>query len=146
MAGRYRTGQRLHSRRSDAKNRSGGVAVAATAVGAFLALGMTPLATAPEARADIDDFFQPIITALEQAVSTVDPSLFGSADPGLDLDSLLAPALAAGSVDPSASLDSLLTGWAQTLIYDPIQELDQAWIASPLGEQSTGCHCTNGSL
>ncbi|MEO8814073.1 MAG: PecA family PE domain-processing aspartic protease [Mycobacterium sp.] len=102
-------------------------------VGAFLALGMTPLATAPDARADVDDLFQPIINAFEQAVSVVDPSLFGSVGSGFDLDSLLAPALAAGSVDPSASLDSLLSGWTQTLIYDPIQQLDQAWMASPLG-------------
>ncbi|MGH3561102.1 MAG: PecA family PE domain-processing aspartic protease [Mycobacterium sp.] len=96
-----------------------------------MTLGLAPLATAPRAHADIDDLItQPIVDAIDQATSLVDPSLLGAADPGLDVDSLLAPTLAASSVDTFASLDSLLSNWFQTFVYDPVHELEQAWITS----------------
>jgi hypothetical protein len=90
------------SRRSNARPHGGRLVGLATAAGAFLALGMTPLAAAPAARADIDDLFiQPIVEAIGQ---------------GLDVDSVAAPALAAtdsadptnllSTSDPFASLDS----------------------------------------
>ncbi len=95
---------------------------------------MAPLATAPRAYADIDDLItQPIAEAIDQALSLIDPSLLGAADPGLDVDSLLTPALAAvdpanmpGLSDPLPSLDALLADW--------FQELEQSWISSPLGQ------------
>lgn len=72
------------------------------AAGAFLVLGLTPLATAPSAHADIEDLiFQPVLDAIAQAVSSVDPSLALSMDPGLDAGSLVAPALAATDVAPA---------------------------------------------
>ena len=57
-----------------------------SAVGAFLAFGMTPLAAAPPAHADIEDLiFEPIINSL----AGIDPTL------GVDLTSLV------DSFDPS---------------------------------------------
>jgi hypothetical protein len=103
------------------------------AAGAFLAVG-----TAPSANADIDDLFQPIVDAIGQATGEA------SFDPGLDADGVAAPALAAtDSVDPSnllaasdpfASFDGLLTGWYQTFVYDPVEQLEQSWTSSPLGQ------------
>ena len=76
---------------------------ATAAVGAFLVLG----SPAPAAHADIDDLFQPLIDIL----STVDPGISFDADPG--------PAM--------ASLDTLFDGWYQSLVYTPINDLEQ-WI------------------
>jgi hypothetical protein len=127
------------------------------AAGAFLAVGTAPLTTAPNADADIDDLFQPIVDAIGQ---TTGEATF---DPGLDADSAGAPALAAtDSVDPTdllaasdpfASLDGLLTDWYQTLVYDPIEQLAQSWISSPLGQavdswlfDDTGADTTPGAV
>lgn len=75
------------------------------AAGALLVLGITPFATAPNAHADIEDLiFQPVLDAIAQTVSSVDPSLALSLDPGLDASSLVAPALAATDVAPLAAL------------------------------------------
>ena len=78
------------------KARRGGYAVGlGGAAGAFLALGMTALTTAPRVHADFEDLLQPITDAIAQAVSLVDPGLASSLDPSLDIGSLAAPALAA---------------------------------------------------
>lgn len=71
---------------------------------AFLAFGMTPLATAPPARADgLEDLFiDPIIAAISQ----VDPGLSAAADLG-DAGSFAAPAAAAFD-DPIVDFDALL--------------------------------------
>lgn len=72
--------------------------------GALLALGLTPLAPAPRAHADIDDIFEPIIDAIAQSVASVSPNLALALDPGLDLSSIVAPALAA-DVAPALAAD-----------------------------------------
>lgn len=105
-------------RRSEKHRSAGRRAGVVTTIGAVLVLGAAP---APQAHADIDDLFAPIVDALSQTAGLVDPGL---ADAGLDVDSLAAPALA--GIDPLASFDSLLSGWFQTLIYDPMQQLGQA--------------------
>ena len=65
-----------------------------SAVGAFLAFGMAPLAAAPPAKADIEDMiFEPIINSL----AGIDPTL------GADLTSLV------DSFDPSFAADSAAT-------------------------------------
>ncbi|WP_239651279.1 hypothetical protein [Mycobacterium sp. UM_Kg27] len=74
-----------------------------TAVGAFLALG----APVPTAHADIDDLLQPIIDAL----SGFDPGIAADTGPGFAL----------------SSLDTMFDSWYQSLVYTPINELDQ-WI------------------
>lgn len=74
------------------------VGIGSTA-GAFLALGMIPLATAPRAHADVEDIFQPVIDAIAQAINVVDPGLGTSFDPGLDVGSLAEPAAAAAAVE-----------------------------------------------
>lgn len=76
---------------------------ATAATGAFLALGTA----APAAHADIDDLFQPIIDVL----SMVDPGIAADTDPGVAL----------------ASLDTMFDGWYQSLVYTPINDLEQ-WI------------------
>lgn len=111
-------------RKSKKRRSAGRTAGVVTTVGAVLVLG-----AAPQATADIDDLFAPIIDMASQAGTLVDPGL---SDPGLDVGSVLAPALA--GVDPLASFDGLLSGWFQTLIYDPMQQIGQLWITSPLGQ------------
>ena len=65
-----------------------------SAVGAFLAFGMAPLAAAPPAKADFEDIiFDPIINSL----AGIDPTL------GADLTSLV------DSFDPSFAVDSAAT-------------------------------------
>ena len=84
-------------------NSRGGVLVRlgagiATAVGAFLVSGMTTQATAPEAHADFEDLIgQPILDALGQATSVLDPGSAASIVPGIAVDGLAAPALAAAA-------------------------------------------------
>ena len=79
----------------------GRVVAAGLAAGALLGL---PLAAPPSAHADIEDLiFQPVLDSIAQAVSSVDPSLALSMDPGLDVSSLVAPALAATDVSPLAA-------------------------------------------
>lgn len=82
------------------------------AVGAFLAWG-TP---APTARADFDDLFQPIIDVL----SAVDPGIAADTDPGSAL----------------ASLDGLFDSWYQSLVYTPINDLEQ-WIFGGAADATT---------
>ena len=59
--------------------------------GAFLAVGMVPVATAPQAHADLEDIFQPVIDAISQAVNVADPGLATSFDPALTLAPLQSP-------------------------------------------------------
>ena len=103
---------------------------AGTAAGAFLALGMTPLASAPAANADFEDvILDPILNSL----SSVDPAL------ATDLTSLVA------SVDPSFSTDSAVSAafpaavnfdeLFQQYVSTPLETAEQAWITSPTGEQ-----------
>lgn len=112
-----------------AKANGGRLIAAGAAVAAFAVVGTTPLTAAP-AQADFDSLFDPIVSAFDSAAAAV-------VDPGLDVDSVLA-ALDLSSVpglgDPFASLDALLGTWFQTLVYEPIQELGQLWINSPLGQ------------
>jgi hypothetical protein len=104
MASRLRRmGQSRRSRNAKACRRGRVVDLGITA-GAFLALGTIPLATAPRAHADVEDIFQPVIDAIAQAVNVVDPSLASSLDPGLDVGSSAAPAVAAAVENASIPL------------------------------------------
>lgn len=67
--------------------------------GALLAAAMLQLGAAPQAHADIDDVFQPVIDAIAQAVAVADPGLVSSFDPTLDLGSIADPALAAAAAE-----------------------------------------------
>jgi hypothetical protein len=60
---------------------------------------MVPVATAPQAHADFEDLFQPVIDAISQAVNVVDPGLATSFDPGLDVGGLAEPAAAAAAAE-----------------------------------------------
>src|ERR1700729_337193 len=67
--------------------------------GALLAVGMIASATAPQAHADIEDLFQPVIDAIAQAVTVADPGLLNSLDSSLDASSIAVPALAAAATE-----------------------------------------------
>ena len=98
MAPHRSTKQNRDSRNAKARRRRV-VGLSCTA-GAFLAFGLTPLATAPRAHADMEDVIvQPVIDAIAQAVNLVDPGLASSFDLGLDAGSLAAPALAAAAAE-----------------------------------------------
>lgn len=100
------------------QRRMGRGAGAISAVGAFLAVGVTPLGAPPAAHADLDDFFQPLVSALEQSFSAIDPAA------GIDA---AGAALATTVTDPLVSLDALLAGWYQSLVTDPVNNLEQ-WL------------------
>lgn len=93
-------------------------------IGAVLVAGVTPLAAAPAAHADFDDVFQPLISAVEQSFSVTDPAV--------GVDDVAGAALATGT-DPLASLDALLSSWYQSLITDPVNNLEQ-WLFGGLTE------------
>lgn len=87
--------------RSDKARRRGG-RLLGLAAAAGLCVGMTPLAPAPSAHADIEDLIvQPIIDTVEQVASWLDPADFAT---GFDVDGALAPALAAGDTPESATI------------------------------------------
>jgi hypothetical protein len=114
-------------------------------VGAFLAFGMSPLATAPPAHADIlDSIIDPVINSL----AGVDPTL------GADMTGWLAnldPALAAASSVDTSSLAGAATAESSSLgalstdvgsatstanPFDAwLHGLEQDWINSSLGQQ-----------
>ena len=68
------------------------------AIAAIAACAAGLLATAPRAHADMEDVIvQPIVDAIDHAASLVDPGLSASVDPGIAVDSLTSPALAAAT-------------------------------------------------
>lgn len=94
----------MTGRRGQLGKRGGRVVGGAGAIGAFLALGAGPLAAAPSAHADFDDIFQPIINAIDEVITAVDPSA--------GVDDVAGSALATSLIDPLTSLDALLSGSA----------------------------------
>jgi hypothetical protein len=99
MASRRRRMGKYRRSRNGKAGRAGRLVGLGSTAGAFLALGLTPLATAPRAHADVEDIFQPVIDAIAQAVNVMDPSLASSLDPGIDAGGSAAPALAAAAVE-----------------------------------------------
>ncbi len=94
-------GNLRRARSGGALRRRGSVVGLSTVAGALLACGLTSLTTAPRADADFEDLIiQPIVDALTQAASALDPSAF---DTALDAGSLLEPAAAADIV-PAADV------------------------------------------
>ncbi|MGB7870617.1 MAG: PGRS repeat-containing protein, partial [Mycobacterium sp.] len=141
MAGHRRIGTGRHRQTRNTKTRRRARAVGAgTAAGAFLAFGMTPLATTPSAHADdfgLGDLIANLITGGMAGVpdSAMDPSAF-------DLGSLLDPGAFGLGADHAATLAS--SADALPSISDPfgaassddfIQTLEQDWITSPFGQQ-----------
>ena len=93
--------RRMGSRGSRSRKacRAGRVIGLGLTAGAFLAVGIVPVATAPQAHADLEDLFQPVIDAISQAVNVMDPGLATSFDPGIDVGGLAEPAAAAAAVE-----------------------------------------------
>src|SRR5690625_4730761 len=82
---------------------------AVAAVGTAAALSMGPLAPAPSAHADIDDLFGDLVGDMVSWFSPAD------VDAGSDVDTALAPALAAGDADPTVPTHA-------TIAIDPLEE------------------------
>src|SRR5690625_3987405 len=116
--------------------------VCLTTAGAFLALGLTPLATTPAASAEgLDVILDPILNSL----SSIDPAL------GTDFSALVASfdptfagdhgATAAGALDPSALPAAAPPDFAQLFnqyIYTPLHQGIEEWINSDVGEKVDG--------
>ncbi|MGB3894067.1 MAG: PGRS repeat-containing protein, partial [Mycolicibacter sinensis] len=103
---------------------------AASAVGAFLAFGMAPLAAAPTAHADVDFDLGDVFGDLFSSWTSTDlgdgatwdlGALFGAADPGS----------AAG--DPFS-----WTGIMDQWFYEPLHTMTQLWITSSFGQSIDG--------
>src|SRR5689334_11329586 len=124
MAGKHSSKGNRQSRR--AKGRRARAIGLSGSAGAFLALGLGPLAHAPAAHADdfgLDSIIEPIINSLTAA----DPTLGASLDSWM---SSLDTALGAGSaVDAASATDPFASFW---------QGLEQDWINSPFGGQVDG--------
>src|SRR5271163_3679670 len=122
VASRNSSKRNQRSSKANARRRRRAVGLGGSA-GAFLALGLGPLATAPAAHADpFDVILDPIINSITSALpSALDPLA------GLDLASLSSPAadLAGTSGLGLSSLDSALV-----LPTDPLAALDAS--ADPL--------------
>ncbi len=113
-------GEGRRSRRDRARRHGGGLVIAGSAAGALWALGMGS-ATAPQAHADLEDLIiQPVIDAVSQAFTAVDPGLLsaldstfdlGSVSSALDLNSLALPDLSteAGAAAATGSLPLVAT-------------------------------------
>lgn len=110
-------------RQSENACRRGKGAVGATStVGAFLAIGLAPLATAPSVRADeLDIILDPIIDSL----ASVDPTL------GSDVTALVAAFDPSFIGDGSAAVVSGLEPLADAASFDMSQFFDQ-WIYTPI--------------
>ena len=136
MAGKHSSKGNRQSRRTKGR-RARAIGLGGSA-GAFLALGLGPLAYAPAAHADdfgLDSIIDPIISSLTAA----DPTLGASLDSWMSsLDAALG---AASTADPTSGLDAAL-GAASSSAADPFasfwQGLEQDWISSPFGSQVDG--------
>jgi hypothetical protein len=125
MAGRQTKPNRLSPSAKARRRQMLGLSASAAA---FLAFGLSPLATAPPAKADVfDAILDPIILPLQQALTGVSDALSGI-DPtaALDLGVVGSHAADAGNLGLGAAtspVDSWLHG------------LEQDWINSALGQQ-----------
>src|ERR1700712_3522123 len=156
MAGPHNNKGNQRSRNAKARRR--GALGAGTTVGAFLAFGLAPLATAPAAHADeFDVIIDPIINSILGSVTSLDALVGIDPSSVLDLGSLVLPATDVALVsEPLAALGSstdVLTAAAssgdaaaaaapaaslaetfQTDFYLPLHAQLEAWINSPTGE------------
>src|ERR1700733_7153036 len=115
MAGHRDTKRNRRSRSAKARRRAVGLS---SGVGAFLALCMTPLATAPTVKADeFDAILEPIINAITGSLGDVAAS------------SAAVPELG------SLSLGATESTVAATSPADALQGLEQDWINSGFGQQ-----------
>lgn len=160
MAAKHRTQGNRRSRNAKARRRAVG---AGSAVGAFLAFGMTPLATAPPARADLFDFdwIGDLLGGMGDAAGAASGvDLGGLVDPGVfgDLSAWLDPSTWADQLQGVTELPVSATTMAlplgaeplaagagdpsfelfNQLIYTPIHTDLENWIHSPFGEQIDG--------
>src|SRR5689334_17130341 len=155
MEGRVMAGQRSSKntqsgKAAKARRRRRAIGLSGSA-GAFLALGLGPLAGAPSAKADVfDDILDAVIgSAASSAVTAVNPTDF--LDPAVlssalsDLGSPAGWEALFNDLGNASSLDALFSGQtslagdsgAAASAADPfsLQSLEQDWINSALGQQ-----------
>lgn len=125
MAARHSKPNRLSRSGKALRRRVLGLSASAAA---FLAFGLSPLATAPLATADVLDLIlDPIIQPLQQALTGVSEALSGiGPTAALDLGAVGSHAADAGSLGLGAAA-SPADSW--------LQGLEQDWINSALGQQ-----------
>ncbi|MGA8328337.1 MAG: PGRS repeat-containing protein, partial [Mycobacterium sp.] len=159
MAGRHNSKRDQRSRNAKARRRRR-VLGAGTTAGAFLAFGMTPLATAPAAHADeFDVIIDPIINSILGSITSLDALAGIDPSSALDVGSLALPATdVALAAEPLAALgsstdavsaaassadavtaaapaaDPTLADMFQTDFYLPLHTALENWINSPNGE------------
>ena len=130
MAGKHNAKGNRQSRKAKGRRRSRAIGLGGSA-GAFLALGLGPLANAPAAHAD--DFG--IIDTIIGSLSSADPALGSGLDGWLaSLDSALG---AASTVDPTSGLDAAL-GAASTA--DPTSGVEAAVTGASALDTDLGDH------
>jgi hypothetical protein len=99
----HEVGEHRRSRSGRARRYGGGMVIAGSAAGALWALGVSS-ATAPQAHADLEDLIiQPVIDAVSQAFSGVEPGLLSVLDSSGDLSGLF------NSLDSTLGLGGLST-------------------------------------
>ncbi len=102
---------------------------AGTAAGAFLAIGLTPVALAPTANADeLEVILDPILNSLSgiaPALTTDLTSMVAGFDPSFAAEGAVTAALPA-----SADLATMF----QQHVFTPLETAAQAWINNPFGE------------
>src|SRR5580698_4134406 len=149
MAGKHNSKGNRQSRKAKGRRRARAIGLGGSA-GAFLALGLGPLASPPAAHADDFGIIDTIIGSLSSAdpalgsgldgwVASLDSALGAAStvDPTSGLDTALS---AASTVDPTSSVDAALTGAsaldttsATTPFAEFMQGLEQGWINSSFG-------------
>src|SRR6202041_4147268 len=154
MAGQHKNNNNNNKRNQRSRNAKASrrrVLGAGTTAGAFLAFGMTPLANAPAAHADVFDvIIDPITNSILGSITSLDalagfdpssaldlgPLALPAADAALASEPLAAAASSADALTAAAApaADPTLADMFQTDFWAPLHAADEAWINSPTGE------------
>src|ERR1700761_7944682 len=149
MAGKHSSKRNPQTRKAKGRRRARAIGLSGGA-GAFLALGLGPLASAPAAHADDFGILDTIIGSLSSAAPALGSGLDGwlasldaslgaasAVDPTSGVDAALS---AVSTADPASSVDAALTGAsaldttsATTPFAEFMNNLEQGWINSSFG-------------
>ena len=142
MAGQRSSKKKSPSAKAKGRRHRRAIGLGSSA-GAFLAFGLTPLAGAPSAKADVfDDILDMAVgSAVSSAVTAVNPTDF--LDPAV-LSGLLGDLGTPSGFDAGfAAASAVPTADSATTF---LQGLEQDWINSPLGQSlDTSAQCVGGS-
>ena len=137
MAGGHNNKRNKRSRNAKARRRR--VLGAGTTAGAFFAFGMTPLASAPAAQADVlDVIIDPIINSVLGSITSLDALAGIDPSSALDLGSLALPGTDAASAADLGSLALPVT--------DAAPSADAASAAAPAADAVSAAPIADSSL